>query len=91
MTQPEDFDLGIPDPGTDEFGEPNDMPPMCGRCYDTGPLFPANCAEKPERLVNVPLGMYHCPDCGAMIVAGMPHFDLCQLCIDRKHPGFDAP
>jgi hypothetical protein len=64
---------------------------MCGRCYDERPTFPANCAEKPERLAGAPLGQYHCPDCGAMVLAGLPHPELCQLCLDRKHPGFDAP
>lgn len=23
----------------------------------------------------VPLGMYHCPSCGALVVAGLPHAD----------------
>lgn len=63
---------------------------MCGRCYDeVEKLFPANCSEKPELLGHAPLGQYHCPDCGAMIMSGVPHFDLCQRCIDRKHPDFD--
>lgn len=65
---------------------------MCGRCYDDNVLvFPANCAEKPEKLAGQSIGQYHCPDCGAMVMAGMPHPDLCQKCIDRKHPGFDKP
>ena len=64
---------------------------MCGRCYDeVDTLFPANCAEKPELLRDQPLGMYHCPDCGAMVLAGLEHPRLCQRCIDRKHPAFDA-
>ena len=63
--------------------------PSCGRCMDEGPLFPANCEEKPETLLGHPLGMYHCPDCGAMVVAGFPHPDLCQRCIDRTHPSYD--
>ena len=63
---------------------------MCGRCYEENvPIFPANCAEHPERLVNQSIGMYHCPDCGAMVMAGMEHPYLCQLCWDRKHPAFD--
>lgn len=66
------------------------LEPLCARCYSEGPLFSANCEEKPELLINTPLGMYHCPDCGAMIVAGMPHFELCKLCLDRKHPSYDA-
>jgi hypothetical protein len=70
---------------TDLFG-------MCGRCYDDDlQLFPANCNEKPEALAGAPLGQYHCPDCGAMVVAGLPHPPMCRVCIERKHPGFDMP
>lgn len=68
----------------------DDMGPMCGRCYDfVDELFPANCEEKPELLLGAPLGMYHCPDCGAMVMAGCKHPDLCKLCIDRNHPAYD--
>ena len=64
---------------------------MCGRCYDEDvDVFPANCAEKPEALLGQPIGQYHCPDCGAMVLAGIKHPDLCQLCLVRKHPGMDA-
>lgn len=64
---------------------------ICGRCYEhVDELFPANCKEKPELLKDIPLGMYHCPDCGAMLVAGMPHPPLCKRCLERKHPNFDA-
>jgi hypothetical protein len=68
----------------------HEWPSLCGRCYDDGPTFPANCAERPELLAWQAIGMYHCPDCGAMVVAGWPHPELCRLCIDRNHPGFDA-
>jgi hypothetical protein len=63
---------------------------MCGRCYkEVEETYPANCQEKPESLIGQPLGQYHCPDCGAMAVAGIPHPDLCLQCSERKHPGFD--
>lgn len=62
----------------------------CGRCYAEGPTVPANCDEKPEVFIGQPLGQYHCPDCGAMVMAGWPHPPLCQMCIDRQHPGFDG-
>jgi hypothetical protein len=63
---------------------------MCGRCYEeVEELFTTNCQEKPEDLLGQPIGMYHCPDCGAMVVAGIPHPDLCKRCFDREHPGFD--
>lgn len=63
----------------------------CGRCYDENvEIAPANCQERPELLVNAPLGMYHCPDCGAMVLAGLLHPELCAVCLERRHPGFDA-
>jgi len=63
---------------------------MCGRCCaDNVEIFDANCSEKPENLLGQPIGMYHCPDCGAMIMAGIPHPLMCKMCIDRKHPGLD--
>lgn len=63
---------------------------MCGRCYDeVDELFPSNCDEKPEKLGHLPLGQYHCRDCGAMLIAGIPHPSMCKKCIDRNHPNFD--
>jgi hypothetical protein len=75
---------GIEATSSDSFG-------MCGRCYnDNLELFPANCAEKPEAMAGQPLGMYHCPDCGAMVMAGIPHPTMCARCIARQCPGFDV-
>jgi len=40
------------------------------------------CPEDPEKLCGQPIGMYHCPYCGCMQVACMPHMcdsDLCLL------------
>jgi len=63
---------------------------ICGRCYaSVEKLFEPNCEEKPEVFIGSPLGQYHCPDCGAMILAGVAHPKVCKLCFDRKHPGFD--
>lgn len=31
------------------------------------------CPEKPEALLGLPIGMYHCPSCGEMQLAGLPH------------------
>jgi hypothetical protein len=63
---------------------------VCGRCYDeVNELFSANCEEKPELLIGVPIGMYHCPNCGAMLLAGFPHPELCVNCNKRKHLTFD--
>lgn len=31
------------------------------------------CPYEPERLQGVPLGMFHCPLCGEMVLASVPH------------------
>ncbi|MFE3583726.1 hypothetical protein [Streptomyces vinaceus] len=30
---------------------------------------------EPQQLVGAPIGQYHCPHCGAMVLAGVPHID----------------
>lgn len=63
---------------------------MCGRCYEfVDALYEAPCNEKPELLAGQPIGQYHCPDCGAMVLAGAKHFKLCERCRDLRHPAFD--
>ncbi len=63
---------------------------ICGRCYDeVDILYAPICKEKPEELAGAPLGMYHCPDCGAMVLAGVPHPKVCLVCLSKQHPGFD--
>lgn len=62
---------------------------LCGRCYEEEKLYPAKCGDKPEEKAGLPMGMYHCPDCGAMLLSGMKHPDLCERCNERKHPLFD--
>jgi hypothetical protein len=40
------------------------------------------CPENPEALRGAPIGAYHCPYCGCMVVAGFnlhPHDDGCWL------------
>lgn len=64
---------------------------VCGRCYEkVKQLFEPNCNEKPEALAGQHIGQYHCSDCGAMVVAGLPHPDVCALCRDFEHPWFDG-
>lgn len=45
----------------------------------TGPLNeqgePCPWPWEPQQLIGAPMGQYHCPNCGAMCVAGMPHLD----------------
>lgn len=31
------------------------------------------CSHDPRELAGLPIGMYHCPECGEMVLAGMPH------------------
>lgn len=33
----------------------------------------SSCPHRPEELKCQPIGMYHCPACGMMVVAGVPH------------------
>jgi len=56
--------------------------PICGRCFEERELFPAPCQEKPELLLGQPIGMYHCPDCGTMLLAGFPHPYFCKDCFE---------
>ena len=61
---------------------------ICGRCYEeTDILYDSNCFEHPEEYDSI--GMYHCPDCGAMVLAGLEHPKLCKRCFNRVHPDFD--
>lgn len=63
---------------------------ICGRCYEeVSELYLPECKEKPEELEGMPLGQYHCPDCGAMVMAGVIHPSVCVRCKDLVHPGFD--
>jgi hypothetical protein len=32
-----------------------------------------SCPGKPELLKDLPIGMYHCEYCGAMVIAGLSH------------------
>lgn len=34
---------------------------------------------EPQQLDGAPLGQYHCPYCGAMVMAGLPHIDYTGL------------
>lgn len=30
---------------------------------------------EPQQLTGQPIGQYHCPYCGSMVIAGIPHLD----------------
>ncbi len=34
---------------------------------------------KPQQLVGVPMGQYHCDYCGGMQIAGVPHIDWTDM------------
>lgn len=34
---------------------------------------------EPQQLVGVPMGQYHCPYCGSMVCAGVPHPDYREV------------
>lgn len=38
-----------------------------------------NCKFDPTVLKGQPIGMLHCPECGYMILAGVPHLDYSQI------------
>jgi len=61
------------------------IPVLCGRCYNyVDKVYQATCEEKPEEFDNFIHGTYYCPDCGAMVVAGLPHPDVCEKCLNEK-------
>lgn len=31
------------------------------------------CAHDPLEMAGKPIGQYHCPECGCMVLAGVPH------------------
>jgi len=33
------------------------------------------CDYDPVPMKGLPIGMFHCPECGEMIIAGLPHPD----------------
>ena len=33
------------------------------------------CSYDPSPLIGLPIGMFHCPECGEMVVAGIEHPD----------------
>lgn len=37
------------------------------------------CPHDPMELAGQPIGMYHCPECGEMVLAGSPHPDYSLL------------
>lgn len=50
-----------------------------------------SCPYDPSALLGVPLGMFHCPSCGCMVVAGLEHGpcfpSFCPAAEEGWHPG----
>lgn len=45
-------------------------------------------------LIEGPIGMFHCPDCGIMVIAGFPHLDdeACKYQLEEwEAPVYDVP
>lgn len=38
--------------------------------------MPYRCEHDPKTQSYAPIGMYHCPECGVMVLAGLPHPDI---------------
>ena len=56
---------------------------LCARCLmDVDKLYPAPCNHDPSKVVG-PIGQYHCPVCGTMLIAGSPHFEICGNCVSE--------
>lgn len=36
------------------------------------------CDHDPKIYINQPIGQYHCPDCGIMVLAGLDHPEICH-------------
>jgi hypothetical protein len=61
------------DPKVDEFHKRLDC---AGARSEQGKIL--KCGHDPEKTTG-PLGMYHCPECGEMVLAGAPHPDYSLL------------
>lgn len=57
------------------------------------PKLEGMCPERPELLAGAPIGMYHCPACGCMVLAGIPHVphDIgCWLSLENECSHYTA-
>jgi hypothetical protein len=72
--------------------------PLCARCYSEDALdnhVEFACSHDPRAPSDAPgIGMYHCPDCDAMVLAGHHHGPVCRHCAEtvglfRRHVGVE--
>ena len=40
---------------------------------------PSKCSYDPREMAGKPIGMFHCPECGEMVLAGVSHPDYSLL------------
>ena len=45
------------------------------------------CTYDPKEYANQPIGMFHCPECGEMVLAGMDHPDPDLLEEEEEYNG----
>jgi hypothetical protein len=43
------------------------------------------CAYDPRPLLGQPIGMFHCPECGEMVLAGLPHPTMTEAEADASY------
>lgn len=60
-----------------------DYEPICGVCLEVAELVDSPCTYNPEQLLNMPIGMHHCPVCAEMVVSGFRHPMICKSCADE--------
>ena len=48
------------------------------------------CKHDPKQYAGFPIGMYHCPECGQMVLAGMDHPDWSVFDVDDESLDADA-
>jgi hypothetical protein len=36
------------------------------------------CSHDPKTFLGQPIGQYHCPECGVMVLAGVGHPEICE-------------
>jgi hypothetical protein len=46
------------------------------------------CSEDPRQLAGLPIGMYHCPDCGMMVLAALAHPSPGATQDEKDHPHY---
>lgn len=48
------------------------------------------CPHDPRELVGQAIGMYHCPVCGEMVLAGFPHPSMTDAEVDASYASYMA-